>query len=127
LVNRARGLRDQAFGQWSAEVQRAYVDALRPIIRQVAEANGAKSVMTKVDVVVHVDPSVDLTNKIVDEAQKRSLTVTIPDVPKLQLPNVELQNPPAPATGPAAPPPTLGPTTRGAPALPQIGPTTPPR
>jgi Skp family chaperone for outer membrane proteins len=127
FVNRARGMTQQAYQQWYADVQKAYIDALRPIFRQVAEANGVKSVMTRVDVVVYVDPSVDLTNKIVDEAQKRQLTVTVPDAPTLQLPNVELGNPPAPATGPSAGPATLGPTTRGAPAMPPIGPTTPPR
>jgi Skp family chaperone for outer membrane proteins len=131
FVNRARGLAQQAYNQWYAEVQKSYIEALRPIVRQVAEANGVKSVMTRVDVVIYVDPSVDLTNKVVDEAQKRSVTVSTPDVPRLQLPDVQLSNPPAPpATAPTGPA-TLAPTSRGATAIPpigppQIGPTAPP-
>jgi len=127
FVERARALTQQTYNQWYGEVQKAYIEVLRPIVRQVAEANGVKSVMTKVDVVIYVDPSVDLTNKVVDEAQKRSVTVKPPDVPRLQLPEVQLSNPPAPpATAPTGPA-TLAPTTRGAPAMPPIGPGTPPR
>ena len=127
FVTRARQLTQQAYNQWYDDVQKSYIEALRPIIRQVAEANGVKSVMTKVDVVIYVDPSADLTNKVVDEAQKRSVTVSPPDVPRLQLPDVQLANPPAPpATAPTGPA-TLSPTTRGAPAMPPIGPGAPPR
>ena len=125
-INRSRALANQAHGQWANEVQKAYVDALRPIIRQVAQGQGVTSVMTKVDVVVYIDPAADLTNKVVDEAQKKVPSVTVPEVPKLQLPEVHLQNPPAPQTAPAAPS-TIAPTTRGTPSIPPIGGGTPPR
>ena len=62
----------------------AYRDALRPVVRRVAQANDKSLVLTHpIDNVFYFDAAIDITDKVVDEVQKQNPTPTFPEPSKL--------------------------------------------
>lgn len=105
IVNDANQAANRIMQGRQLQLVNTYRDALRPIVRRVAQNNGVSVVLTHpVDQVFYFDPAVDLTDKVVDEVQKQNPARTFPDAPKLDLPRVDLTAAPtaAPTTAPAS-------------------------
>ena len=103
IVSEANQAANQIMQNRKVQLVNTYRDALRPIVRRVAQ-NGAVSVVLThpADQVFYFDAAVDLTDKVVDEVQKQNPPRTFPDAPKLDLPRIDLAAPPAaPTTSPA--------------------------
>jgi len=96
-----RQRRDQLVG--------TYKQALNPVIRRVADANGVTVVLIPLENVAYYNGnSADITSKVVDECQKSPPPHNVPEPQKLSFPKVEsIAAPPAPTTAPAVMPTTL--------------------
>ena len=113
----ATNIARQVLGQHNVEIQNAYREAIGPVIRRVANANGRTAIFTP-NQIAYFDPSADLTDKVVEEVQKTpTIKLTLPEMPHLEFP----ANAGAPTAGPATLPagpmlpsvtPTTGPTTK---------------
>ena len=71
-----------------------YREKIRPFARRVAEARGLTIVLTTADNVLLSQPSVDITNEVIDQMQKAPAEVKAP---------APVAAPVAPVTPPAAP------------------------
>ncbi len=98
------------------QLQDVYRQAVKPVVRRVADANGYAMVMDA-NAAFYVNDKIDLTNKVVDELQKAMPAHTMPGPPTNQLPTTFAFPPdlmqraaaPAAAPVPAAP---AAPTSR---------------
>ena len=101
----ARQLAQRVLGERQQAVERMYTEAVRPAVRRAAQASGLPVVLMKQTVFFN-EASVELTDKVIDELQKAPPPKNFPPMPKLNLPQVRLDEPPRiatqPATGPAA-------------------------
>lgn len=115
-VQAAGNIARNVLQQHNSEIQSAYREAIGPVIRRIANANGRTGIFAP-NQMVYFDPSVDLTDKVVEEVQKTpTIKLVLPEMPHLEFP----ANSAAPATGPAGPMlPSVTPTT-----APTTGPTT---
>src|SRR4051812_24128937 len=87
----------QLMQQRGAAIQKAYRDALTPVIRRVAVANSRSVVFTPMDALVYTDPANDLTDRLIDDLQKSPpIKVILPELPRVADPAA----PAAPATQP---------------------------
>lgn len=100
----ARALHQRTLGERQQAVERMYTEAVRPAVRRAALASGLQVVMLK-QTVFYSEPAIELTDKVIDELQKAPPPKNFPPLPKLNLPQVRLDEPPKmttqPATGPA--------------------------
>jgi Skp family chaperone for outer membrane proteins len=119
-LNRMGYTAQQAFGQlqnqakqqlqnYQMEAIKRYRDALMPTVRETAQAKKMTVALTQTDGVMFVDPSVDLSNAVVDSARAHQPLLT--DVPMPSLPAAPSITGNGPATLPAATLPAV-PTTR---------------
>jgi Skp family chaperone for outer membrane proteins len=96
-LSNAQSAMQQAMARQNQAIQAAFRDALSPIIRQVAKDRGRVAVFMPTQA-VWFDSSVDITDDVVKEIQKRpSVKLTLPEMPKLEWAASQ------PTTGPAAP------------------------
>jgi Skp family chaperone for outer membrane proteins len=108
-------LQTQANEKWQAyrtEQLRRYKDALAPIVRQAAQKGNYKLVLAQTDVIVFMEPTIDLSNVVVDLAKSQKPDITEVPMTSLQGPDKISPNMAAPTTGPATQPATMPSTTR---------------
>jgi Skp family chaperone for outer membrane proteins len=105
-----RGL--QILQDRQAQLFRVYKDSTQPAVRRVAD-NASMTVVVTPASAVYFNPTVDLTNKVIEDLRAAPPPHNTPDPPKLQVEQVQLNSPPPPTTGPAVPAvPTTGPASR---------------
>ncbi|MDB5296522.1 MAG: hypothetical protein JWO31_2505 [Phycisphaerales bacterium] len=95
-------------------VDRMYTEVVKPAARRAAQAAGVHVVLLK-QAIFYSDAAAEITDRVIDDLQKAPPPRTFPPFPKLNLPQVKLDEPPPatqPATAPAAPLATAPPTTR---------------
>jgi Skp family chaperone for outer membrane proteins len=97
--------------QRKLQVVNVYRDSLKPSVRRVAENNGLLMIVTPVDSVVYYSPTVDMTNKVIDDLRQAPPPHNLPEPPKLPQPKGPIQLTVPPTTAPVVP--AVGPTTRG--------------
>jgi len=101
----------QVLGQrWQQEVDQMFTELARPAVRRAGQAQGVQVVLLSQQVFVQVEPSIDITNKVVDELQKSPPQPHFPTAPDLKLPNVTLGEMSSAATQPTIPNPTTKPS-----------------
>jgi Skp family chaperone for outer membrane proteins len=72
----------QHMQQRAAAIQKAYRDAVGPVVRRVAVANGRTVVFTPIDGLIYSDPANDLTDRVIDDLQKSPpIKVNLPEIP----------------------------------------------
>jgi Skp family chaperone for outer membrane proteins len=72
----------QHMQQRAAAIQKAYRDAVGPVVRRVAVANGRSVVFTPIDGLIYSDPANDLTDRVIDDLQKSPpIKVNLPEIP----------------------------------------------
>ena len=121
-VNNGRSAMQQAMNRQNAAIQNALRESLFPIIRQVAKDRGRIAVFTPQQA-AWFDASVDITDDVVKEIQKRpAAKLTLPDMPRLEWnagqpttgPTVSATMPSGPAIAPTIAP-AIAPSTQPAP------------
>lgn len=116
-VQAAANIARQVLGQHNTEIQNAYREAIGPVIRRVANANGRTAIFTP-NQIAYFDPTIDLTDKVVEEVQKTpTIKLVLPEMPHLEFPTNAGAAAAGPTTLPAGPilpsvTPTTAPTTR---------------
>lgn len=110
LAQQAQAKANQIFEERKAKLFGTYRDSLKPSVRRVAENNGLLMVVTQVDSVVYASPTVDMTNKVIDDLRQSPPPHTLPEPEKFPMPKGPIQLTNLPTTGPTTP--TVGPTTR---------------
>lgn len=97
---------DQAAGQMlqrrRIEILTSYRKASQPIVRQVAEQNGMTVVLVKNDAIFHNAATVEITDKVIDAVRANPPKITLPTMPVMNLPAVNLGELPKPASQPTA-------------------------
>jgi Skp family chaperone for outer membrane proteins len=102
-VRSANAAAQQVSSQRNAGIQNNYRDTVAPVIRRVASNNGRTVIFTPAQL-AYFDPSVDLTDKVVDEIQKTpSIKLTLPEMPKVDFGAMQAGVPAGPTTAPAGP------------------------
>jgi len=108
FLQQAQEYANRAVNAWDQETAKMYTDAAKPAVRRAAEAKGV-SVVFLSGAVFHSDPSVDITDKVIDELQKAPPQRNFPATPKLNFKPVRLDDITNPTTKPIAAP--VGPST----------------
>lgn len=78
---------DQMFNNYRAAWFRQYREALMPIVRQTAQDKHVTVVFSQTDTVLYTEPTVDLTNAVVDAARAKPPALT--DVPMTHMQGAE--------------------------------------
>jgi Skp family chaperone for outer membrane proteins len=101
---------DQMFGNYRLNWIKQYRDALAPVVRQVAQDKKVTVVLlSPSDNVLFAEPSIDLTNAVVDAARSKKPDLTEVPMSPLEGPATINYNP---TGGPATQPSTTGPAPK---------------
>jgi Skp family chaperone for outer membrane proteins len=115
-LNAAQQKANQALSQREQKILESFREAMRPSVRRVAMAANISMVIApppNANPVFYYDPSVDLTDQVVDDMRKAMPQHTLPEMPKLNLPTDWHFNAlPTPGASPRAPATTAPSTPR---------------
>jgi len=95
---------NQAFQDYHLESIKRYRDALTPLARQVAEQRKMTVALAQSDMMLFVDPTVDLSNAVVDSARTHPPILTDVPMKSIQVQDIKVN--------PSATLPTTVPTTK---------------
>lgn len=114
-LNQANQLATQTLNQREGKILESFREAMKPSVRRVAMAANISMVIApppQANPVFYYDPSVDLTDQVVDDMRKAMPQHTLPEMPKLNFPN-EFKFSPLPTTtaSPLSPSSTTAPST----------------
>ena len=111
LAQQAQAKANQILEERRVRLLSTYRESLKPSVRRVAENNGLLMMVTPVDSVVFYAPSVDMTNKVIDDLRQAPPPHNLPEPEKFPMPKGPIQLTAVPTTAPTAP--AVGPTTKG--------------